>query len=139
MPKSLKIQRETLDNLKRLICNAIKSSNDWKAFYDVAPLSEAYLRRDSEIHVHIFSATGINFPDFCAVFQRHPCPKLHARIGKCKGETFPANCSYCVLSKGKGYTPDSHGDNLNQAMFVGVIDLMQRPQRTVALQIPSMV
>ena len=91
-----------LDDLKTLVRHSAKRANDWKALYGVAPLREAYLRGDSDWHVHIIS-TGVDFGDLCVVFQRHPCLQRCVKVNECDSESFWPYCRY-------GWLPDMEAE-----------------------------
>ncbi len=65
------LSSEQLNNLRNLISHAVKSADNWEAFYGLAPLAERYLRKSAYLHVHIVpnSASVEKLANLCVTFQ----------------------------------------------------------------------
>ncbi|MCH8090189.1 MAG: hypothetical protein IH955_09285 [Chloroflexi bacterium] len=138
--KDLKFRRKALDDIRDRVSDALKRRNDGAVPYSVTTLRKAYLRGDSNFHVHISQGHGgINSPNFCAIFQRHPCLQHHTDVMKHNIESPVFDCKSGGLTEPHVNASDSEGNHLNLAMFVSVIDLMQKPKGTPPLSIPSVV
>ena len=87
--KNSEIRSERFNDARNLVRDAIKRSDNWKAFYGVAPITEAYARGDIEIHLHLSLHPNLRLPitevenrnaireranisDLCIRMYRHP-------------------------------------------------------------------
>ena len=137
---------ERFDDVVHLIRNAVKGSNDWKAFYGVASAAKAYARGDVEVHLHLMlnpcldSAIGqegafseikdtnairrkiADIPDLCIRFQRHPA--LDCRSARKSSNLI---------------TVRRRGQNGDEAMLIGIVQLVKKNKAAVPTPIPSLV
>ena len=132
---------ERFNDARDFVRNAMKSFNDWKAFYGITTVAEAYARGDIEIHLHLFShhhfgmsvnktkgrnATFLkrhNIPNFCIRMQRHPFIEFASSTDKSV----------------KSETPQSWSQDSNEAMFVGIVKLLKKKKGVMPTLIPSLV
>ncbi len=135
---SSEITSERFDYAKDFIRNISKRSYDWKSFYGIASITEAYARGDIEIHLHIFLSPnptvkitnentffgeGVNRGNFCIRIQR--CPYFEV------GTTTYESLEFISSNSGS--------QNSDEAMFIGIIQLMKKKKGAIPSLIPSLV
>ena len=133
---------EGFDDTRDLVRHADQRTNDWKTFYGVATVAEAYLRGDSGLHLHVVfhpgsqppvnnrvkhcnttGRQGRNFSDLGIQFQRHPWLNAAA--------TSP-DSTHLVTS-------DGSRDDGEQAVFVGIVQLRKKKKGVTPTPVPSLV
>ena len=134
--KTSKFEREGLDDIRDCVRKAMKGANNWKAFYGIAALREAYLRVNAEIHIHVWF--GVNrMSNFCAIYQRHPC--LHFDSIDFNAEPPEIYGHFCLLPKSKSDTTQLGHEDLDLPVFIGNVQLVKKPKAAEPLPIPSVV
>ncbi|MFC2001200.1 hypothetical protein ACFLUZ_01700 [Chloroflexota bacterium] len=126
------------NDARNIIKNSFKSKDNWAAFYGMAGIAKSYLRSDMGIHLHLI-LTGKNLShnvqdcdtfrgkresdsNLCIWFQRYPS----------FNDYFPRQT--CKL-------PTSHisSQNRDEAMFIGLIQLLKKKKGIALTAIPSLV
>ncbi len=137
----LELTSERFNDARNIVRNALQRSNDWKTFYGIAPITEAYARGDIEIHLHLCLLPNLrspvgkienrnatlwertNMPDLCVRMYRHP--NLEFR---------PPTNEPCKLN-----TPRYGSQNRDEAMLVGIVQFMKKKKGAVPTPVPSLV
>ena len=137
---------ERFNDCVDLIRHACQRRNDWKAFYGVASAAEAYARGDADVRLHLMFDSRSNptvvgegvvkindanavrrelmqLPDLCIRMQRHP--SLDPRPGASGTHNVPAY--------------RSHDQNSDEAMLVGVVQLIKKNKGAVQIPVPSLI
>jgi len=136
---SLELAIEGFDDARNYIRDVRKRSDDWKSFYGVAPITEAYARGEIEIHLyfmcsldfhafdvqneHAFTRQRANVSNYCIRMYRHPYLEFGATTN----------------NAGEAHTSDRDSQNGNQAMLVGIVQFVKQKKGTVPITIPSLV
>lgn len=124
-----KLRPKTLDNLRNAIRNLAKYGRDPKSLYGFTPLPESYKRHDALLHLHLsfVDIGGGNTADLCAIFKHCSRPYPVVRQGfVAPGSTSPITGRF-------------RANNLEQPMFVGIVEFVKEIQGATLAQVPTSV
>lgn len=130
------LRREALNNRTDAITHVPKRVSDWHQCnrLTVTSLSKDYLSRKIELHLHVTLKPGLlkldpELVEFCAVFEYAP-------------STVKATAAEVEVFKGldsKDGASDVKDRCLNESVFVGVVQLMQKPKRVSFSPVVSVI
>ena len=131
---------ERFNDARDFVQKAIESRNHWKALYGLAPICKSYARGDFEIHLYLsclFNLRSpitevenkgiifewINITNYCIRIQRHTYLEL----------TSATNTPL------KGCANRPSAKHSNEAMLVGIVQLLKKKNGALPTSIPSLV
>lgn len=138
----LELPNEGFDDARDLVRHALKRGDHWQARHGLTSVAESYARGDCDIHLHLrFNKlhsgkieaidTSLarlvrwwlrNPTDLCIRAQRHPAVEVNM-----PSET----------TEGHGYC--SRSQNCDEAVFVGIVQLVKKYKGAVPTPVPSLV
>ena len=119
-----KLRPETLDNLRNVVRDRAERSRNPESLYGMTPLPESYKRGDALFHLHLSSVDvgGGSTTNICAIFKY--CPRPNPILGQ----------GFIAPSSTGSIASRFRADNLEQPMFVGIVEFVKEIQGiTVAL------
>ena len=133
------LRGERFDDARNLVRDALKRRNHWKTLDGLASVAENYARGDLDVHLHLrfynFPRPEINCSDrvigygkiarpadLCVRAKRHPSIEVSS-----------------TSETGKGHAGGQGTENREQAVFVGIVQLLKAKQAAMPTPVPSLV
>ena len=117
---------ERFDDVVDAVRHAYERANDWKTFYGIAPFAERYLRKERDVHLHLwFRRLRVHLANLCVRFEPHPALE-------------PDGCGI-ELDRDEGRPPQPTVNDGDESVLIGIVQFMKKPKGAGPIPIPSLV
>lgn len=133
---------ERFNDARNLVRHALQRANDWKALYGIATIAEAYTRGDIHLHLHLrlreLSSGGVEGVDstLAGAVRRYVCKPTDLCIRVKRHPSIEVDMTRQPSEMQRVRSGKENGD---EAVFVGIVQLLQKKKGAALIPVPSLV